>query len=78
LNGLTIRQFLRGKNWLDTNGDWRYVNEKHPYVIISSEEEGQVSLREISGDDNGQNGEQIFSFRSLEQLQEWFENNIGE
>ena len=70
--------FLRSKNWFDNDLDSRYINVNHPYGILISENEGQVTLRGNTGIDNGQNGEEIFSFTSLRELQEWFENNIGE
>jgi hypothetical protein len=70
--------FLRSKNWFDNDSDSRYINIHHPYAILISEDEGQVTLRGNSGFDNGQNGEEIFSFNTLKELQEWFENNIGE
>ncbi|ULT57804.1 hypothetical protein L1999_04385 [Neobacillus drentensis] len=73
-----IQVFLRSKNWLDTDLDSRYINVNHPYAILVSEDEGQITLRGNSGIDNGQNGEEIFTFTSLYELQEWFENNIGE
>ena len=73
-----IEAFLRSKNWLDTDLDSRYINVNHPYAILVSEEEGQITLRGSSGIDNGQNGEEIFTFTSLKDLQEWFEDNIGE
>lgn len=70
--------FLRSKNWVDNDLDARYINVNHPYAILISGDEGQVTLRGNTGTDNGQNGEEIFSFNSLIELQEWFENNIGE
>jgi len=70
--------FLRSKNWLDTDMDARYININHPYAILISEDEGQITLRGNTGADNGQNGEEIYTFISLPELQEWFENNIGE
>ncbi|MBT2697340.1 hypothetical protein J7E79_07935 [Bacillus sp. ISL-40] len=70
--------FLRSKNWVDTDLDSRYINVNHPYAILISEDEGQITLRGNTGFDNGQNGEEIFTFNSLKELQEWFENNIGE
>ncbi|MEH7095454.1 hypothetical protein [Neobacillus vireti] len=73
-----IEVFLRSKNWLDTDLDSRYININHPYAILVSEDEGQITLRGNAGMDNGQNGEEIFTFTSLGELQEWFENNIGE
>lgn len=73
-----IREFLRSKNWVDDDLDFRFVNQGHPYVIVASGDEVRVSLREHAGADNGQNGEEINSFRSIDELQEWFENNIGE
>jgi len=73
-----IETFLRSKNWLDIDLDSRYINVNHPYAILVSEDEGQITLRGNAGMDNGQNGEEIFTFTSLEELQEWFENNIGE
>ncbi|MEH7418509.1 hypothetical protein V7266_24920 [Neobacillus drentensis] len=73
-----IETFLRSKNWLDSDLDSRYINVNHPYAILVSENEGQITLRGNSGIDNGQNGEEIFTFTSLNDLQEWFEENIGE
>ncbi|PLS02166.1 hypothetical protein [Neobacillus cucumis] len=73
-----IETFLQSKNWLDTDLDARYINVHHPYAILVSEDEGRITLRGNTGFDNGQNGEEIFSFTSLKELQEWFENNIGE
>ncbi|WP_160723875.1 hypothetical protein [Bacillus sp. USDA818B3_A] len=73
-----IDTFLKSKNWLDTDFDSRYINVNHPYAILVSEDEGQITLRGNAGIDNGQNGEEIFTFTSLQELQEWFENNIGE
>lgn len=70
--------FLRSKNWIDKDLDARYINVNHPYAILISEDEGMITLRGNTGFDNGQNGEEIFSFTSLQELQEWFENNIGE
>lgn len=70
--------FLKSKRWLDQDLDSRYINVEHPYAILLSEVEGQITLRGNAGEDNGQNGEEIFTFTTLEQLQEWFENNIGE
>lgn len=70
--------FLQSKNWIDNDLDSRYINVNHPYAILISENEGQITLRGNTGIDNGQNGEEIFSFTSLKELQEWFENNIGE
>lgn len=70
--------FLKSKRWIDQDLDSRYINVEHPYAILLSEEEGQITLRGNAGGDNGQNGEEIFTFTTLEQLQEWFENNIGE
>ncbi|MFP5112330.1 hypothetical protein ACSU64_08100 [Bacillaceae bacterium C204] len=70
--------FLRSKNWIDNDLDSRYINVNHPYAILLSEDEGQITLRGNTGIDNGQNGEEIFTFTSLKELQEWFENNIGE
>ena len=70
--------FLRSKNWFDIDLDARYINVNHPYAILISEDEGQITLRGNTGFDNGQNGEEIFTFQSLRELQEWFENNIGE
>ncbi|WP_223589572.1 hypothetical protein [Neobacillus bataviensis] len=70
--------FLRSKNWTDNDLDARYINVDHPYAILISGDEGQITLRGNAGFDNGQNGEEIFSFTSLKDLQEWFENNIGE
>lgn len=70
--------FLKSKRWSDQDLDARYINIDHPYAILISENEGQIRLRGNAGMDNGQNGEEIFTFTSLEQLQEWFENNIGE
>jgi hypothetical protein len=70
--------FLRSKNWVDTDLDSRYINVNHPYAILISKDEGQITLRGNTGFDNGQNGEEIFTFNSLKELQEWFENNIGE
>jgi hypothetical protein len=73
-----VYQFLESKRWYDTDRDSRFVNEGHPYAIIVAGEEGQVSLRENAGPDNGQKGEEIFSFNTLEELQVWFEDYIGE
>lgn len=73
-----VREFLRSKNWIDDDLDFRFINQGLPYVIIASGDEIRVSLRENTGPDNGQNGEEIFSFRSIDELQEWFENQIGE
>jgi hypothetical protein len=70
--------FLRSKNWIDNDMDSRYINVNHPYAILISDDEGQINLRGNTGFDNGQNGEEIFTFTSLKALQEWFENNIGE
>lgn len=70
--------FLKSKNWTDNDFDSRYINVNHPYAILISEDEGQITLRGNTGYDNGQNGEEIFSFQTLRELQEWFENNIGE
>jgi hypothetical protein len=71
-------EFLKSKNWIDNDLDARYINVKHPYAILISGEEGQITLRGNAGIDNGQNGEEIFSFSSLKDLQVWFEDNIGE
>lgn len=71
-------EFLRSKNWLDLDLDARYINVHHPYAILISGDEGQITLRGNTGLDNGQNGEEIFSFNSLRELQVWFEENIGE
>lgn len=71
-------EFLKSKNWLDKDLDARYINVEHPYAILISGDEGQVTLRGNAGIDNGQNGEEIFSFTSLKDLQVWFEDNIGE
>lgn len=76
MNNNQVREFLSSKNWLDPNLDSRYMHDHHPYVIIVSGDEGQITLREST--ENGQNGEEFFSFQSVDQLQEWFENNIGE
>lgn len=70
--------FLKSKNWLDNDLDARYINVNHPYAIIISGDEGQITLRGNVGYDNGQSGEEIFSFTSLKDLQVWFEDNIGE
>jgi hypothetical protein len=70
--------FLRSKNWIDKDLDARYININHPYAILISEDEGQITLRGNVGFDNGQTGEEIFTFQSLRELQAWFENNIGE
>jgi hypothetical protein len=70
--------FLQSKNWQDNDLDARYINVNHPYAILISGDEGEITLRGNEGFDNGQNGEEIFSFKSLKELQEWFENNIGE
>lgn len=70
--------FLRSKKWVDNDLDARYINMNHPYAILVSEDEGQITLRGNTGLDNGQNGEEIFTFTSIKELQEWFENNIGE
>jgi hypothetical protein len=70
--------FLKSKNWLDKDLDARYININHPYAIIISGDEGQITLRGNAGSDNGQNGEEIFSFTSLKDLQVWYEDNIGE
>lgn len=72
------QEFLRSKNWLDNDLDSRYINVNHPYAILVSGNEGQITLRENPGIDNGQNGEEIFTFTSLKDLQVWFEDNIGE
>ncbi|MGM7719985.1 hypothetical protein [uncultured Metabacillus sp.] len=71
-------EFLKSKSWLDTDLDGRFINIDHPYAILISDTEGQITLRGNTGFDNGQNGEEIFSFTSVKELQEWFENNIGE
>jgi hypothetical protein len=71
-------EFLKSKNWLDKDLDARYINVEHPYAILISGDEGLVTLRGNTGLDNGQNGEEIFSFTSLKDLQVWFEDNIGE
>ncbi|HYK71914.1 MAG TPA: hypothetical protein VEV44_02120 [Pseudoneobacillus sp.] len=71
-------KFLRSKNWLDLDLDARYINVNHPYAILISGDEGQITLRGNTGLDNGQNGEEVFSFNSLRELQVWFEDNIGE
>ncbi|RBW71032.1 hypothetical protein [Bacillus taeanensis] len=73
-----IHEFLRSKNWFDTDRDARYINLNHPYAVLVAGEEGQITLREKVGFDDGQNGEEIYSFNSLNELQMWFENNIGE
>lgn len=73
-----VRDFLHNKNWFDEGLDYRFLHSNHPYVIIPSGEEIQVSLREKAGEDQGYNGEEIFTFHSLGEFQEWFENNIGE
>ncbi|GED14409.1 hypothetical protein [Aneurinibacillus migulanus] len=78
MDNTKVREFLRSKNWLDIDNDSRYINVMHPYTVLLSEEEGQISLRGNTGSDNGQNGEEIFSFHSLKELQIWFEDNIGE
>lgn len=70
--------FLKSKRWTDRDYDARYINVEHPYAILLSEQEGQVRLRGNAGSDNGQNGEEIYTFTSVQELQEWFENNIGE
>jgi hypothetical protein len=70
--------FLHSKNWTDNDLDARYINVNHPYAILISGDEGQITLRGSTGFDNGQNGEEIFSFITLKELQEWYENNIGE
>ncbi|WP_442597908.1 hypothetical protein [Neobacillus sp. D3-1R] len=70
--------FLKSKNWFDLDLDARYININHPYAILISGDEGQITLRGNAGLDNGQNGEEIFSFNSLRELQVWFEENIGE
>lgn len=70
--------FLKSKRWTDTDYDARYINVEHPYAILLSEQEGQVTLRGNAGSDNGQNGEEIYTFTSVQELQEWFENNIGD
>lgn len=70
--------FLKSKNWIDQDLDARYININHPYSVLISGQEGQIYLRENMGPDNGQNGEEIYSFTSIQELQEWFENNIGE
>jgi hypothetical protein len=51
--------FLRSKNWIDNDLDARYINVNHPYAILISESEGQITLRGNTGIDNGQNGEEI-------------------
>jgi hypothetical protein len=71
-------EFLNSKNWTDNDLDARYINVNHPYAILISGEDGQITLRGNAGIDNGQNGEEIFSFTSLKDLQVWFEDNIGE
>jgi hypothetical protein len=71
-------EFLKSKNWIDNDLDARYINVNHPYAILISGEEGQITLRGNAGIDNGQNGEEICSFSSLKDLQAWFEDNIGE
>ncbi|RXT08053.1 hypothetical protein [Ammoniphilus sp. CFH 90114] len=76
MNNNQIREFLTDKNWVEPHHDSRFIHPHHPYVIINAGDEGQVTLRETS--DHGQNGEEIFTFYSLDQLQGWFENNIGE
>jgi hypothetical protein len=76
--GQHYHDFLRSKSWLDKDLDARYINVNHPYAIIISGDEGQITLRGNAGYDNGQNGEEIFTFTSLKDLQVWFEENIGE
>ena len=76
--GFSAHEFLTSKNWVDSDHDSRYINVKHPYAILVSENEGKITLRGHAGVDHGYNGEEIFSFTSLEELQEWFEENIGE
>lgn len=71
-------EFLKSKKWLDNDLDARYINIDHPYAILISGNEGQITLRGNVGMDNGQNGEEIFSFTNLRDLQIWFEENIGE
>lgn len=71
-------EFLRSKNWLDNDQDSRFINVNHPYAILVSDGECQITLRGETGIDDGQNGEEIFSFESVKQLQEWFEDFIGE
>lgn len=73
-----VHEFLRSKNWLDNDHDSRYIHLNHPYAILISGEEGRITLRGKTGDDDGQNGEEIFSFNSLKELQIWFEENVGE
>ncbi len=73
-----IRELLRSKNWVDDDSDFRFINQGYPYVIVASGDEIRVSLRENAGTDNGQNGEEVYSFRSIDELQEWFEDYIGE
>ncbi|MEW9669045.1 hypothetical protein [Ammoniphilus sp. 3BR4] len=76
MNSNQVREFLSSKNWLDHDHDSRFTHDHHPYVIIVSGGEGQITLREST--DGGQNGEEFFTFQSVDQLQGWFENNIGE
>jgi hypothetical protein len=71
-------EFLKSKNWHDLDLDARYINVDHPYAILVSGSEGQITLRGNVGLDNGQNGEEIFTFTSLKDLQVWYEDNIGE
>jgi hypothetical protein len=79
MNSTNVREFLHQKNWHDNDSDWRFVHLAHPYAIIVSGDEVEVTLREhFTEGDDGQNGEQIFNFRSLNELQGWYENNIGE
>ncbi len=73
-----VHQFLRSKNWFDPEHDSRYINLNHPYAILVSGEEGRITLRGKAGTDDGQSGEEIFSFNTLKELQLWFEENIGE
>jgi hypothetical protein len=70
--------FLKSKNWFDKDLDSRYIKKGHPYAILLSENEGQITLRGESGTDHGWNGEEVFTFTNLHDLQEWFEENIGE
>ncbi len=75
---MSYHEFLKSKNWIDKDLDSRYINVNHPYAIVLSEDEGRITFRGYIGVDNGQNGEEIFSFTTLQDLQVWFENNIGE
>ncbi|SEM82689.1 hypothetical protein [Lihuaxuella thermophila] len=73
-----VHAFLHSKNWFDPDQDSRYIHLHHPYAVLVSPQEGRITLRGKAGTDDGQNGEEIFSFNTLKELQLWFEENIGE